>query len=77
MTVEGGGLLPISRIKCVSWHTIAFWQHLACKTASMFKDHKLKGVELIELELVMWDELIIYFSGENYGQNTSIIGVPL
>jgi len=50
MTVEGVGILSISRIKCVSWNTIASWQYLACKAAGVFNDHKLKGVELIELQ---------------------------
>ena len=50
MTVEGVGISSISRIKCVSWNTIASWQYLACKAAGVFNDHKLKGVEIIELQ---------------------------
>jgi len=50
MSVEGVGISSISRIKCVSWNTIASWQYLACKAAGEFNDHKLKGVELIELQ---------------------------
>jgi transposase-like protein/IS1 family transposase len=50
MTVEGVGISSISRIKCFSWNTIASWQYLACKAAGKFSDHKLKGVELIELQ---------------------------
>ena len=50
MTVEGVGILSISRIKCFSWNTIASWQYLACQAAGKFNDHKLKGVELMELQ---------------------------
>jgi IS1 family transposase len=50
MTVEGVGISSISRIKCVSWNTIASWQYLASQAAGKFNDHKLKGVELIELQ---------------------------
>ncbi len=50
MTVEGVGISSISRIKCFSWNTIASWQYLACQAAGEFNDHKLKGVELIELQ---------------------------
>jgi IS1 family transposase len=50
MTVEGVGISSISRIKCFSWNTIANWQYLACKAAGKFNNHKLKGVELIELQ---------------------------
>jgi len=37
-------------INCFSWNTIASWQYLACQAAGEFNDHKLKGVELIELQ---------------------------
>jgi len=50
MTVEGVGISSISRIKCFSWNTIASWQYLACQAAGEFNDHKLKGVQLIELQ---------------------------
>lgn len=50
MTVEGVGISSISRIKCFSWNMIASWQYLAWKAAGVFNDHKLKGVELIELQ---------------------------
>lgn len=50
ITVEGVGISSISRIKCVSWNTIANWQYLACKAAGRFSDHKLKGIKLIELQ---------------------------
>ncbi len=50
MTVEGVGISSISRIKCFSWNTISRWQYLACQVAGEFNDHKLKGVELIELQ---------------------------
>jgi IS1 family transposase/transposase-like protein len=50
MTVEGVGISSISRIKCFSWNTIASWQYLACQAAGKFNDHKLKGVELMELQ---------------------------
>ncbi len=50
MTVEGVGISSISRIKCFSWNTIASWQYLACQAADKFNDHKLKGVELMELQ---------------------------
>jgi IS1 family transposase len=50
MTAEGVGISSISRIKCFSWNTVANWQYLACKAAGKFNDHKLKGVELIELQ---------------------------
>ncbi len=50
MTVEGVGISSISRIKCFSWNTISSWQYLACQAAGKFNDHKLKGVELMELQ---------------------------
>jgi hypothetical protein len=50
MTVEGVGISSISRIKCVSWNTIANWQYLTSKAAGKFNNHKLKGIELIELQ---------------------------
>jgi transposase-like protein len=50
MTVEGVGISSISRIKHLSWNTIASWQYLASQAASEFNDHKLKGYELIELQ---------------------------
>ncbi len=50
MTAEGVGISSISRIKCFSWNTIANWQYLACQAAFKFNDHKLKGVDLIELQ---------------------------
>jgi len=50
MTVEGVGISSISRIKHLAWNTIASWQYLACQVASEFNNHKLKGVELIELQ---------------------------
>lgn len=50
MTVEGVGISSISRIKCFSWNTISRWQYLACQVAGEFNDHKLKSVELIELQ---------------------------
>jgi len=50
MTVEGVGISSISRIKRLSWNTIASWQYLACQVADKFSDHKLRGTELIELQ---------------------------
>lgn len=50
MTVEGVGISSISWIKHLAWNTIAHWQYLACQAAFKFNNHKLKGVELIELQ---------------------------
>jgi IS1 family transposase/transposase-like protein len=50
MTVEGVGISSISRKKHFAWNTIASWQYLACQAAGEFNDHKLKGVQLIELQ---------------------------
>ena len=44
------GISSISRIKRYAWNTIARWQYLACQAVGEFNDHKLKGVELIELQ---------------------------
>jgi len=50
MTVEGVGISSISRIKHSAWNTITSWQYSACQAAGEFNGHKLKGVELIELQ---------------------------
>lgn len=50
MTVEGVGISSISRIKCISWNTIASWQYLACQAAREFNNQNLKDLELIELQ---------------------------
>ena len=50
MTVEGVGVSSISRIKRLSWNTIASWQYLACQAVGKFSDNKLRGTELIELQ---------------------------
>ena len=50
MTVEGVGISAISRVKRLARNTIASWQYLACQAAGEFNDHKLKGVQLIELQ---------------------------
>jgi transposase-like protein len=50
MTVEGVGISTISRIKHLAWNTVARWQYLACHAAGEFNYHKLKGIELIELQ---------------------------
>ena len=51
MTVEGTGISSISRIKHLSWNTIARWQYLASRSASRFNDNKLKNIDLVELQL--------------------------
>ena len=50
MTIEGVGISSISRIKLLSWNTIASWQYLACQAAGEFNNQNLKGVKLIELQ---------------------------
>lgn len=50
ITVEGVGISSISRIKRYAWNMIARWQYFVCQAVGEFNDHKLKGVELIELQ---------------------------
>ena len=50
MTVEKVGISSISRFKRFAWNKIVSWQYRACQAAGEFNGHKLKGVELIELQ---------------------------
>jgi len=51
MTVEGTGISSSSRIKQLSWNTIARWQFLASRFAGRFNYNKLTHVELVEPQL--------------------------
>ena len=50
MSVEGVSKSSISRIKGISWNTVASWQQKAAEFASQANKNLLHGYELVELQ---------------------------
>jgi IS1 family transposase len=62
MSVEGVGKSFISRIKGISWNTVASWQQKAVKFAKQANEDLLHGYELIELQA---DEICTFVGSRN------------
>ena len=50
MSMEGVSKSSISRIKKISWNTVARWLELAAKYAEEFNKNRIKNYEIIELQ---------------------------
>jgi IS1 family transposase len=51
LSVEGLSKSAIARVTGLSWNTVARWLERAAEAARSFNDRKLKGFELIELQV--------------------------
>ena len=61
LRVEGVSISAIGRVTGHGWNTVARWLERAGVAAGKFNDAKLKGFELIELQL---DELCTFVGGK-------------
>jgi len=60
MSVEGVSKSSISRIKGISWNTVASWQQKAAEHAENFNERFIRKYELVELQA---DEICTFIGG--------------
>jgi len=61
LSVEGVSKSAISRAVGISWNTVARWLERAAERAQRFSDERLRGFELVELQM---DEIRTFLGGK-------------